>query len=55
MDLTQSPRSADHQARLEAFITEHVDPVVETPDPDREIVEGLKRRAREQALGAGPG
>jgi len=50
MDLTQSARSADYQARLEAFIADHVDPVADAPDPDREIVEGLKRRARAEGL-----
>lgn len=50
MDLTQSPRSADYQARLEAFIAEHVAPVDGTPDPDRSIVEGLKAKAQAEGL-----
>lgn len=50
MDLTQSRRSADYQARLEAFIAAHVEPVADTADPDREIVELLKRRAQADGL-----
>lgn len=50
MDLTQSPRSADYQARLEAFIAAHVDPVADAPDPEREIVEGLKQHAQAEGL-----
>lgn len=50
MDLTQSRRSAEYQARLEAFITERVEPVADVPDPDRAIVEGLKAAARADGL-----
>lgn len=50
MDLTQTPRSADYQARLEAFIAEHVDPVAELPDTDRTIVERLKAKAQAEDL-----
>ena len=50
MDLTQTPRSADYQARLEAFIAEHVDPVAELPDTDRRIVERLKAKAQAEDL-----
>ena len=50
MDLRQSARSADYQARLEAFIAAHVEPVAETPDPDRRIVEGLKAEAQAEGL-----
>jgi len=50
MDLTQTPRSAAYQARLEAFIAERVEPVADVPDPDRAIVEGLKAAARADGL-----